>query len=187
MSVTSAPPSQVPARTTTAGMAILFLSSYSPLVLLIGLRLWEIDRTFALLVAGLGVVMAIAAYASVRLIVRGSLWTINLSEAEPLRDSSAGYLVSYLLPFLVVDLRDILSVTASLAFVALVGISYVRTRLLYLNPLLAFAGYALWRVQGKLQPGESPAAFFVLSRRSLAASSQVSIVMADNDVWFVHG
>lgn len=58
----------------------------------------------------------------------------------------AAYAATYLLPFVTVfdgDWQDVLSLVG---FILVLGVVYVRSRLIYINPLLSVVGYQLYRV-----------------------------------------
>jgi len=99
----------------------------------------------------------------------------------------AGYLVGYLLPFVgavAVDWQDVL---AFVLFFAFVGIIYVNSRMIYVNPLLAIAGYHLYEVQAttdlaqKRDAGLLTPQFLVSKRTWLRHTDRVIVrrVMAD--------
>ena len=128
-------------------MWAMFLSSYTPLFVLVGLRS----------VAGGSSAIAIAAGF---LILAGAVGTILLLNVAPVkadeiytlaevekRDGDVGaYAATYLLPFLTVFSGQAVDVISLAAFVAFLGVIYVRSRLIYVNPVLMLLGYHLWRV-----------------------------------------
>jgi hypothetical protein len=98
----------------------------------------------------------------------------------------AGYLVGYLLPFVgavAVDWQDVL---AFVLFFAFVGIIYVNSRMIYVNPLLAIAGYHLYEVQATTNLAQRDASsltpqFLVSKKTWLRRTDRVVVrrVMAD--------
>ncbi len=122
----------------------LFLSSYAPLFALLGLRFDGTPlRIGCFVIAGLGVMALL-----------GILKGIGGSEPKQYRieriedkgDDVAGYLVTYLLPFLTVAMPSALDIAAYALFIAIAGIIYVRSGLIYVNPLLYVLGYRLFAV-----------------------------------------
>src|SRR4029077_6248967 len=84
----------------------------------------------------------------------------------------AGFLVAYLLPFVGVlssDWGDVLTVAL---FIAFIGLVYLNSRMIYVNPLLAVFGYHLILIRATTDPQGRPAAslspqFLVTKRRWL--------------------
>jgi 5-methylcytosine-specific restriction endonuclease McrA len=127
-------------------MWAMFLSSYSPLFLLVGLR--SVDDSHAIaIVAGLLVIAGAAG--TVLLLSAAPSKTdeiYKLVEVEKRDGDVAAYAATYLLPFLTVFNGKTLDVISLAAFVAFLGFIYVRSRLIYVNPVLMLLGYHLWRV-----------------------------------------
>ncbi len=127
-------------------MIALFLSSYMPLFLLIGIR--SVDRAPEVMVASgvLTVAGGLGTWAFLWAARRKPTGEYELLDVESRDGDIAAYAATYLLPFLTVfsgDWRDVLSLAA---FITFLGVVYVRSRLIYVNPLLAVMGYHLWRV-----------------------------------------
>ena len=173
--------------TTTLARGLLFLSSYSPLPALVAIRVWDLNRSAAVGLLGLAVILVGAAWLERYVILRGSRFEFEVSTAEPLRESSAGYLVAYVLPFLLVDLRDSLAVIASVVFVGLMGVIYVRSRLIYLNPLVALDGYVLWKLDGVMVASRQAVSLLAVARKPIDPKSKIWLIRADQDLWFVRG
>jgi hypothetical protein len=114
--------------------------------ILIGLR--SIDRASAIAL-GSGVLTVLGAIGTLAFILtarRKTAGEYQLLDVENRDPDVAAYAATYLLPFLTVfseDWRDVLSLAA---FIGFLGIVYVRSRLIYVNPVLALLGFRLWRV-----------------------------------------
>jgi hypothetical protein len=64
------------------------------------------------------------------------------------------------------------------AFVAILGVVYVRSRLIYVNPLLAIFGFRLWRVipitpGANVEKGATPWPRYLLARSTSVRKGQV--------------
>ena len=151
-------------------MAVLFLSSYSPLFALLALRTYHkstpmFDLSCAALIAALiGIAMFLLAAAL------GNRETHRVLSAESRDGDIAGYVTAYLLPFLGIfgaSWRDVLALAL---FIALIGVIYVQSRMIYINPVLILLGYHLYSVQTTTAPaGSDPASppfRWLLCRRS---------------------
>ncbi len=82
---------------------------------------------------------------------------------------------------ILVDLNDSSAVTAVIAFLVLLGIIFVRSNLVYLNPLLALAGYRLFAVVGTLQTIKSGSTSLLVLTRAphIAKGDQLALSGAD--------
>lgn len=127
-------------------MAVLFLSSYLPLFFLIGVRSISESNLVAISCALLVLAGALGTGLFLSTAKRKPKGRYRLLEVEKRDGDVAAYAATYLLPFITVfggGWRDLLSLVA---FIVFLGVIYVRSRLIYVNPLLAFFGYHLWHV-----------------------------------------
>jgi hypothetical protein len=158
--------------------AALFLTAYAPLTGLIWIRLWTIWREAAVGAMAITALLLFVGLLIKTLIERGSEADVTIATAERLSDTAPSFLLGYVFPFLVLDLDDTSAVIASVAFVALLSVAYVRGGMLYANPLLALFGYHVWRVTGRQTPGSNKDLTIVLitRHRDLAARDTVRTV-----------
>jgi hypothetical protein len=127
-------------------MATLFLSSYLPLFALVAAR----SAGKANLVAATCVALVLAGAVGTVLFLRSAKkktrGRYELLDVQKRDGDVAAYAATYLLPFVTVfggHWRDVVTLAA---FIAFLGVIYVRSRLIYVNPLLAAFGYHLWQV-----------------------------------------
>jgi hypothetical protein len=135
-----------PTPTTTVIRARLFVSSYAPLFLLLALR-FE-DAPLRLTALGLGVVGVLDA---VRLVewqprrVGASPHTV--SEVHDHGSQVAGYLVTYLLPFLPITDPSSSDLIAYVLFLCIVGVIFVRSDMAEINPTLYLLGRRVLQIR----------------------------------------
>jgi hypothetical protein len=124
----------------------LFLSSYTPLFILIGLR--SIDRSGGITVAAGGLTVAglIGTGFFIFTAQRKAVGEYTLTDVECRDGDVAAYAATYLLPFLPIFSGSWQDIASLVGFVLLLGVVYVRSRLIYVNPFLALIGLRLWRV-----------------------------------------
>jgi hypothetical protein len=137
--------------------ALLFLSAYSPVFLLLGLRAY--DRACAIVILSLILLGLAAAGIVVFLLVahRSQKQRMTVVTVEQRDGDLAGFLVAYLLPFVGVlasDWRDVLAISL---FICFIGLVYVNSRMVYVNPLLALFGYHLILIRATTDPEGRPA------------------------------
>ena len=79
--------------------------------------------------------------------MRTSQWIWIPAACLPVASISIpAYAATYLLPFLTIFSGSWQDVASLIGFVAVLGVVYVRSRLIYVNPFLALLGFRLWRV-----------------------------------------
>jgi len=145
--------------------SLLFLSSYAPATFVVAVRIAFTDLHGAAGLFAVALVLVLAAVLAFRLLATGTRSRVTVLSVEPLREVFTGHLLGYVLPFILIDLDDSSAVAASLAFVAILGLVYVRSNLLYLNPLLALAGFRLYSIWAVQEPGpREPLSFLVIGR-----------------------
>jgi hypothetical protein len=138
-------------------LALLFLSSYAPLFLLLGLRSY--DRSCTIFWVSIGLLaLSVGSFALFLWSARRSpKYEVTVVAVEYRSADVAGYAVTYLLPFLAVfegSWRDVLALGL---FIGLVGVIYVNSGMLYINPLLALLGYHLLLLRATTAPGNKEA------------------------------
>jgi hypothetical protein len=124
----------------------LFLSSYTPLFILVGLR--SIRRSDE--IAAAAGVLTVGGMVGTGLFMltahRKAVGEYTLTDVE-CRDGDVGaYAATYLLPFLPIFSGSWQDIASLGAFLVILGVVYVRSRLIYVNPFLAIIGLRLWRV-----------------------------------------
>lgn len=136
-------------------MFVLFLSSYAPLFLLVGLR--SVGRSDVVTIA-CGVLIFLGALGTVVFLQaaeRKPTGTYQLLEVADRNGDVAAYAATYLLPFVTVFSGEWQDVATLAAFVVFLGVLYVRSRLIYVNPVLSILGYHLWSVIPKTAGDDS--------------------------------
>lgn len=137
---------------------LLFLSAYSPVFLILALRAY--DRVCPIVIMAVCLLLAatFGVLAFFLVLGRTEPQQMQLVTVEQRDGDLAGFLVAYLLPFVGVlasDWRDVLAVAL---FIGFIGIVYVNSRMIYVNPLLAVFGYHLILIRATTDPKGRPAA-----------------------------
>lgn len=127
--------------------SILFVSSYSPLLLILAVKDGFDTTPWWYLFVG-------AAVASVAVLAVFMLLASNvephfeeMKKVKPGGGEAIGYIVTYLIPFLDVKLSGDSELAALLLLLLVIGVVYVNSNLIYINPLLNVRGYRLFEVE----------------------------------------
>lgn len=159
----------------------LFLSSYAPASFILALRYASTDPGLAIRLVALTTALSISAALAFRILSQGNEDQMTVITADQQREAFTSYLLGYLLPVILVDLSDTSAVTAVMVFLLILGIVFVRSNLVYLNPLLALAGYRLFAVTGTLSSIETERTSLLILTKAphLATNYQVALSGAD--------
>jgi hypothetical protein len=122
----------------------LFISSYAPLFAIFALRFqsWQASAVCSV-VAALGVLTLLALLHRAKRIQPDPHRLASVSDRGP---EVAGYLATYLLPFVTAPVPPFRELVAYLMLIVVVGVIYVRSDMIQINPLLYLFGYRVWAV-----------------------------------------
>lgn len=124
--------------------SLLFLSSFAPLFLALSLRFTNAPlraSCLALSLIGAGALAAILVYWR-----RRSRVTVVIATLDDRGVDVGGYISAYLLPLLVAPEPTLGDLAAYALILLVIGIVYVRSRMIQLNPLLYIVGQRLYSV-----------------------------------------
>lgn len=168
-----------PAESSFTGAAIrlrLFLCSYVPLFV-IGLirfeNLW-VQLACALLALA-GALLGYTVIRQHRLLVSE---VVRVAQTEDHGPHVAGYLATYLLPFVTVAQPSVRDLAAYVLFLMVVAVVYIRSDMLQINPTLYLAG---WTVNAVTLGGGSHS--FLIARRRPLPGTEHSVVRLDHTVF----
>jgi hypothetical protein len=156
----------------------MFFSSFSPLFFMFAVRTQNSGLRWTL--GGVGFV-SLATTLVLLWILRGTEPTeVTVISVEAKDAEVVSYLVTYLLPFLLVvdpNLRDIIALSL---FLAVLGILYIRSNMLYVNPVLALLGYHLFLV--RTREGSDSSQLWVLSKGTRVPEGPIQVVRVAGNV-----
>jgi hypothetical protein len=125
---------------------VLFLSSYAPLLALFGVRRRHCVPELIALEAT-AVVSVLVLWLFVRM-QRGYADTSIKIESWDTKDADTlGYIATYLIPLLSLNLGNFDDVLALGVFAVVLGVVYCNSSLIYTNPMLSLMGYHLFEVK----------------------------------------
>src|ERR1700722_4391424 len=124
----------------------LLLGAYAPLAMLFGIRLLAKDHPVkAYWCFGFSVAMALGQWAMFRL-TSAQPTDYKAEDASSGANELAGFVATYLLPFIMVGDVTNLDLIAYVLYFGIVAIISLRGSFLHLNPLLAIFGYGIYTV-----------------------------------------
>lgn len=128
---------------------VLFLSAYSPLLLILIIKDYDPTHLTCLprspVLSGILLLVAVlSSIATLRSVkeISGGL-QVTVTKASNKSGDMFGYTVPYMLSFLRVDLGDWQTIISLLIFLMILFVMAYRTQTVFVNPILALAGYML--------------------------------------------
>jgi hypothetical protein len=148
--------------------ALLFLSSYIPLYIILILK----NLTNEALIWILGIVTGISLCFLLYVLYKarkmnGEYYT--LEEAECDNGKFIEYILAYIIPFLGFNMGNIIDLISVGIIFVLIGALYIRSDLIYMNPMLNFLGYDLYKVKSNKKT------YMLLSKNDLSPSKKTKI------------
>jgi hypothetical protein len=155
----------------------LFLSSYSPALLILAVRSYGHSWLLFGIALGTAIASGLGFLIFLRVARRGGPFEGTVANVETQDAELAAYVATYLLPFVVVFGASIQDVVALALFLTFIGVLWVNSGLVYLNPLLAIARYHVYVVEirpsGTGEVGTLPRSFLVSRQRELRSGDEV--------------
>lgn len=151
---------------------VLFLSSYTPLFLIMAVKYWLVHRYFAYYMIG---VAAVSVLLLLIYLKRSSTLAVDHITIERIsgKDTEAlSYIVVYLVPFLDIKLDEVTSAISLLLLLLVLAVIYVNSNLIYINPTLNLLGYHLFEIE--LEEGKTSA--LLSKRRFIERRTAISVV-----------
>jgi hypothetical protein len=94
------------------------------------------------------------------------------------RDAEAmAYIVTYVIPFLAIPFSDWRQSTSFAIFFGVLGILYINSNMIYINPMLNLCGYHLYEVTR-----DDGSVHSLITRRRIHHGVTVTAVRADDDI-----
>jgi hypothetical protein len=164
--------------------SMLFLSSYFPLALIFFFLfveqqpIWSI-AVLAISLSGLVIMGLYFFYFAPRL---GSIQQ-RITALQRRDGDVMGYIASYLLPFVAIPFGGWQQAVALLIFVVVLGIVYVNSNMIHINPMLNLIGYHVYEIT--LEHSEAPHS--LITRRRIAAGETIHLVTIGDGIFLDKG
>jgi hypothetical protein len=155
---------------------LLFLSSYSPAFLIIAIRSFQHSWTLFWVSIAMCVGSAVAFLIFLTVVRRGAPILVTVQSVEPRSSELAAYVATYLLPFVLVPSATLQDVLGLAVFIVFIGILWVNSGMLYLNPLLALCRFRLYVATVRASGGSDlPRSFLITRHVDLAVGEKMRL------------
>ena len=150
---------------------VLFVSAYAPLLLILAIKDLDAARgypapTHPWLFGALLVVAVLSCFIVLRAVrsIRAGL-SVQVSKAANKSGEMFGYTIPYVLSVVRIDLGDWQTLASLTVFMAMMFVVAYRTQTVFVNPILAMAGYML--IDTTFKRGETETQAMVITRVAL--------------------
>lgn len=151
---------------------VLFLSSYAPLLIILAIREWPRSQFIAGSLAALaGLSTLVLFLLFVKLVPRLHPVLTPIARASSRSAEAVAYIVTYLIPFLDLRLDAATDIASLVILMGAIGIIYVNSNMILVNPLLSISGYHLYDAE----TGEGTAITVLSRRRFIGRGSELEL------------
>lgn len=152
------------------GRGILFLSSYAPLFVILGIEAANHDIVTAWIFVIVGIASGVAMLLVLAWTRRLEPTPVHVVAASSRSGEVVAYVFTYVIPFIGVSVATSADVIALVVLLATIGVVFINSDLVLVNPLLAGAGFHLHHVE---TPGRTT--YLVMSRSDLPPEAGTDI------------
>jgi len=157
---------------------LLFFSSYSPLFIILAVRNLGHSVTGSEILLGISIISLLGLAMFLRAANQLAPHNVTVTRVVSRDAEAMAYIVTYLIPFLGISLSDPTDAVSLGIMFGLIAVLYVRTDLIYINPILSLLGYRLFEVE--TEGGKTSA--LVCKRDYVKTGSLIAIVSLDDYV-----
>jgi hypothetical protein len=158
---------------------LLFLSSYIPLFLIFLIFTYENNwYLFGILVFIILETLAFL-YAIQRIISKIQKTYVEVKGINQKNGEFINYMFTYILPFLFGDVSDLRYILAFIILFILTGYIYMKSDMLYMNPVLFLAGYNLYEISDK----QGRRLMLIIRKEKLDLNSKIKIINISDNVF----
>lgn len=152
---------------------MLFISSYFPLTVILFILFVNQQPVLAWVSLGIGVIGLAFTYAYF-CIFAPKMTTIHakITERQEREGDVMGYVASYVVPFVTLPLNGWQQISTLCIFILVLGIIYVKSSMIRINPMLSIIGYSLYEITFE----NDPDTYSLFTRRRIKRGETVHIV-----------
>lgn len=159
---------------------MLFVSSYFPLTVIILILFAAQQPLFAWLTFSIGLVGLIVTFVYISKIApRTAPIQVKITGRQVKDGDVMGYIASYIIPLVTFPLNGWQQITTLLIFIVVLGIVYINSDMIRINPMLNLAGYHLYEIS--VENGEQ--SYSLLTRRRIERNEVVRIVDVGSGIY----
>jgi hypothetical protein len=152
---------------------MLFVSSYFPLTLIIAILFWTQQPALAYGALAIGIVGLTLTYVYFFKIAPGMTPVQERVTERQIRDGDVmGYIASYIIPLVTLPLDGWQQISVLLIFVVVLGIVYINSDMIRINPMFSILGYHLYEIT--VENGAE--SFSLITRRRVRRGETIRLI-----------
>ncbi len=153
----------------------LFLSSYTPLFAILAIK----NYTCNYFVAAMATIIVISFLFLFLVLRKTSKMSGEFQEIRDMEDKSdkfLEYIIAYIIPFLGFSFDNIPDIVSLAIVFVIISILYIRSDLIYMNPILNFLGYNLFKANS------NDSEFMIISKKDSQTTRKMKIYFVSKNV-----
>lgn len=156
---------------------LLFLSSYAPLLFILTLRTYKDLGWWSIVFAAIGLIAVGALIAYLTLARTLTKFSITIDNVSNKNAEAMSYIASYIIPFIDLPFDDWKNTVSLLIFFVMLGVIYVNSNMVHVNPVLNIMFFHLFEVEsgGELRS-------LITRRRHIPRGTSITVHKLGNDV-----
>jgi hypothetical protein len=156
---------------------LLFLSSYFPLSLIFFVILMPDHRRAAVSILAVGTVGLVWMLLYLKKAKTLSPFQVKITAFHKRDTEAMAYIVSYIIPFVAIPLHGLKEGIALSIFFVVIGILYVNSNMIHINPMLNLFGYHLYEVTT-----EEGSVHSLLAKRSIRHLETIRVLKIGDEI-----
>jgi hypothetical protein len=156
---------------------LLFLSSYFPLAAIFFILFVQKQRCVAVTILSIGLLGLVGLAWYLRVVQRIGPFQVTVKDIQRRDAEAMSYIVSYLIPFIAVPFNGWEQGFALSIFFVVLGVLYVNSNMIHINPMLNLAGYHLYEITLA-----DDAVHSLITRRRIVRGEKLSVIKAGEDI-----
>ena len=126
---------------------LLFISSYFPLLMIFTIQNWRNHGVWSLIPAIIGGISLLGLAAFLYFVNTTSPRVQQVAQVQRKDAEVMAYIVSYVFPFLGLNFDDSLNMISLGIFFVILGIIYINSNMVHINPTLNIFGYHIYEIE----------------------------------------
>jgi len=126
---------------------VLYITTFIPLLVLFTIKSYPFYGYYSLFFGITGIVAFVLLILYKNYLKNKNTVQLSVGKSISKNDEILSYLVSYVFLFLNIDFLDLFDIASLTIIYLLLGIMYVNSNLIYLNPILLILGYNLYEIE----------------------------------------
>jgi hypothetical protein len=136
------------------------------------MRGWRLNRHLALGLVAVSLVSILVLFVFLRIAQTFAADRIKVDSVASRDGDAMSYIVTYLLPFLAVNLSDMTDVASLGTVLLVIAVLYVNSNMIYTNPVLNIVGYHIFEILDA--DGKTTA--LICKRAYIRTGSEISVI-----------